>query len=162
MIGKVEREKIEKKRKRWEFFSASYTIEASFVFPIIIAVMIAVLFLGFYLYDYTVINITTYEMACHGAENLKTVKEIEDYGHRILDNRLFATEVERMDISISNKRVQVILEGKFINPIFPEKMLEWKGNDEIVVKKSVPIAKASDSVRKVHVLIEKLEGLWEE
>ena len=41
-------------------------------------------------------------------------------------------------------------------------MLEWKGSDEIVVKKSISIAKASDSVRKAHVLIEKLEGLWEE
>lgn len=144
------------------FFNASYTIEASFVFPIIIAVMIAVLFLGFYLHDYVVINITAYEMAYHGAENLETGKEIEDYGQRLLDNRLFATEIERMDISVSNKRVQVILKGKFVNPIFPEKMLEWKGNDEIVVKKSISIAKASDSVRKVHILIEKLEGLWEE
>ncbi len=144
------------------FFNASYTIEASFVFPIIIAVMIAVLFLGFYLHDYAVINITAYEMACHGAENLETGKEIEDYGQRLFDNRLFATEIERMDISVSNKRVQVILKGKFVNPIFPEKMLEWKGNDEIVVKKSISIAKASDSVRGVHVLIEKLEGLWEE
>ena len=101
-------------------------------------------------------------MVCHGAENLETAKEIEDYGQRILDNRLLATEVERVDISISNKRVQVVLEGKFVNPIFPEKMLEWKGSDEIVVKKSISIAKASDSVRKAHVLIEKLEGLWEE
>ena len=158
----MKREKIEKKRKRGRFFSASYTIEASFVFPIIIAVMIAVLFLGFYLHDYAVINITAYGMAFHGAENLETVKEIEDYGQRILDNRLLATEVERVDISISNKRVQVVLEGKFVNPIFPEKMLEWKGSDEIVVKKSISIAKASDSVRKAHVLIEKLEGLLEE
>ena len=59
----MKREKIEKKRKRGRFFSASYTIEASFVFPIIIAVMIAVLFLGFYLHDYAVINITAYGMA---------------------------------------------------------------------------------------------------
>lgn len=143
-------------------FYASYTIEASFVFPIIIAVMTAILFLGFYIHDYTIINITAYEMACHGAANLETKEQIETYGRNILEKRLFSTELVKMDISSEHKKIQVILTGKFNNPVFPEKILEWKGIDEIIVKKSVSMAKAPNNIRQVHIMIEKLKGLWEE
>lgn len=107
-----------KKEKRR--LSGSYTVEASFIFPMIVIVIIFIFYLMFFVHDKCVINAAADQAALRGsrvsASGGSVYQETENSVRELLDKRLLAAGNLIYDITVSSKEIQVVCKGEILIP----------------------------------------------
>lgn len=146
-------------KKRLE---ASYTIEAAFILPLTFALLYGILFLGFYLHDYTVIQQCAGEGAFYGAgqTEIPSEGEIYDYIEERLEKRLFVSEIKQIMIDTGKDAMEVRISGEAGVLNFSVSLLGYNQERGIQTKGSAEYPCAADYVRQGLVMSEKIRGLW--
>jgi len=85
-----------KNNKKW--LKGSYTVEASFLLPVILSVIVLVIYLSFYLHDRAVLSSAAYTAALRGSqmkEGSDIAGDVTKQAEELIRNRLLGTtEVE--------------------------------------------------------------------
>ena len=101
-------------------YKASYTIEASLLFPFILAVIVLIIYGSFFIHDRAVLDTAANEAALRGSEitdpDGDIFTKVRDTGEREIEGRLLATKNVDMDIKVDSKEVKVSYTGDFIIP----------------------------------------------
>ncbi len=101
-------------------FKASYTVEASLLFPFILAVTVLLIYFSFLIHDRTVMDAAANQAAIRGSEITSPdgdiFSKVQDTGKRETEGRLLATKNVDMDISVDGKEVRVEINGDFEIP----------------------------------------------
>lgn len=107
------------KKKKYHL-SGSYTIEASFIFPMIMVVIVSIIYLLFFVHDRCVINAAADTAALRGSQcrsfegNL--YEEVEKDLQELLQDRLLATRGVDKEIEITSKEIRVSYKGELAIP----------------------------------------------
>ncbi len=117
---------------------ASCTIEASILFPFLLAVIVLIIYESFYIHDRTVLAVASNEAALRGSRitdpNCDISEKVRETGERETEGRLLSTKNLTMDVTVNSKEVKVTFTGDFGIPggvIFAPGM--GLGTDEIRV-----------------------------
>jgi len=101
-------------------FKASYTLEASLLFPFILAVIVLIIYGSFFIHDRAVLDIAANEAAIRGSEitdpDGDIFTKVRDTGKRETEGRLLATDNLAMDVRVDSKEVKVSYSGDFRIP----------------------------------------------
>lgn len=101
-------------------FKASYTLEASLLFPFILAVIVLVIYGSFFIHDRAVLDTAAYEAALRGSEvtdpDGDIFAKVRDTGKRETEGRLLSTKNVSMDVRVDGKAVSVTYTGDFAIP----------------------------------------------
>lgn len=92
----------------------SYTIEASFLLPMILTVIVLLLYMGFFLHDRAILNSAAYTSALRGSQLISgedIYSEIEKSSKKLIENRLLATRSVATDIEIKGSSITVSYQG---------------------------------------------------
>lgn len=137
--------------------SAYMTVEAALVIPMILGGIIFVLYIGFYLYNFTTIKQTAYIAALRGSQ-IKNVSlaEIEKFVEKQIDEtlseQLLAKEDIRKEVKVSrgNIRVKIYTDVKIpLIKLLPLTEHWWEIKEEVRVNKIDPI-EIIRGVRKIN------------
>lgn len=100
-------------------YRASYTIEASFLLPMILSVIVLLIYMAYYFHDRAVISAAAYTAALRGSQlindenvNDVTVKSAE----ALIKERLLATRNVSSKVNVAGETVSVTCEGDFYIP----------------------------------------------
>lgn len=101
--------------------SGYMTIEASMIIPMIIMGIIFVIYVGFYLYDVSVIRQISYVAAMRaGQQKDFTEKEMRQYAKKqlkeLLEERLLAVETWEEEIEVNFRKVRISVTAKVRMP----------------------------------------------
>ncbi len=115
-------------------FKASYTIEASLLFPFILGLTVLLIYESFYIHDRAVLNAASIVGALRGSRimdpecDIKTV--VQETLERETEGRLLSTKDLKTGIEINAGEVKVTYSGEFYVPggvmIFPGAELRVK------------------------------------
>lgn len=103
------REKIIKKK-----YKGSYTVEASFLLPMILTVIVLIIYMSFFLHDRAVLQSAAYTSALRGSQMIsgeKVFSEVENSAKKLIANRLIGTDDVQTTIDISGDDVKVSYKG---------------------------------------------------
>ncbi len=99
---------------------ASYTIEASLLFPFILTVIVLIVYGSFFIHDRAVLNAAACQAAVRGccltsprADVMETVRQC---GESALSGRLLSTGNLNTEIQITKSRITVRYTGDFVLP----------------------------------------------
>ncbi len=98
----------------------SYTVEASFLFPMILTVLVLLIYLSFFLHDRCVMNEAAYQAALRGSR-IKTgdnavIGATESAAEEMIQSALLATEEVSHQVSVTGSEVTVSYEGRLNIP----------------------------------------------
>ena len=119
-------------------FKASYTVEASLLFPFILAVTVLLIYFSFFIHDRAVMDAAANEAALRGSEITSPhgdiFSRVRETGRRETEGRLLATKNLDMDIRVDSSEVNVIYKGDFAIPsgVLPVPQMSM-GNTTITV-----------------------------
>ncbi len=98
----------------------SFTVEASLIFPFILAVIVLVIYAAFFIHDRAVMNAAAIESAIRGSEitgpGTDIVSKVRETCERETEGRLLSTKITGMDIDVDAKEIKVTITGDFIIP----------------------------------------------
>lgn len=101
-------------------FKASYTVEASLLFPFILAVMVLLVYFSFFIHDRAVMDAAANQAALRGSEITSPhgdiFTKVRETGKRETEGRLLATKNLDMDIRVDSREVNVVYKGDFVIP----------------------------------------------
>lgn len=126
--------------KKLYYQKASYTIEASFIMPLIFSVMMLLIYGSFYLHDKAVLSGSAYEAALYGSrieEDHKDIirEETRKKGSQIISDKMLNTTDIAIMVEVTKDNIVVTYTGKFKVPGGALIQLLVKGyGDEIQVK----------------------------
>ncbi len=104
-------------RKR---LKASYTIEASLIFPFIMGVIVFIIYISFFLHDRTVMKSCAYQAALKGSLVRTSVSDMAQEARKAaeynIDGLLLVTEGLQTEVSTSGKEITVSYRGKLRIP----------------------------------------------
>ncbi len=96
-------------------FRASYTVEAAFLFPLIMSVIVLLIYLSFFIHDRAVMDAASYQAALRGslvtANKSDFIAKAEKAGDELLKGALLVTKVNRKDIEMENNMLTVTYSG---------------------------------------------------
>lgn len=100
---------------------ASYTVEASFLMPLILSVITILIYGCFYLHDRAVLTGLAYEAALFGSRMEESDKDIilqqtKEMGNQIISNKVLSTTNVTTIVKITNDNVLVTYTGDFKIP----------------------------------------------
>lgn len=137
--------KIVKKR----FLPGSYTIEASFLIPLIVFMIVLIVYLNFFLYDKVLFFNSAYISAlrassCDIKENQKAYHKAKESTLILLKDKIIAIDSFGDKVSVSNKETVILLEGNILLPV-PMIAVLFPQQKKLIVSEMVS-AKRVDSV----------------
>ena len=98
----------------------SFTVEASLLFPFILAVIVLVIYASYFIHDRAVMSAAACEAAIRGSEITDPHGDIyaktKETGERELKGRLLSTRIKAIDIRVDAKEVRVSVCGDFVIP----------------------------------------------
>ncbi|MBQ9549897.1 MAG: pilus assembly protein [Lachnospiraceae bacterium] len=101
-------------------YKASYTVEASLLFPFILAVTVLLIYFSFFIHDRAVMDAAANQAALRGSEITSPhgdiFSKVRDTGKRETEGRLLATKNLDMDIKVDSKEINVTYKGEFAIP----------------------------------------------
>jgi len=130
----------------------SYTVEASLLMVIIITLLTAVIYLGFFLHDRAYLQNAAYETALVACLNLKEDNlpaKVEDKKKEFLNGRLLGSKNVEGSAAISNHKITVYFQGEFPVP----GLVMWyfcRNKLPIQAKISLSIKDPKSTVNKIH------------
>ncbi len=92
----------------------SYTIEASFLMPMILTVIVMIIYLTFFLHDRTIMYSAAYTAAMRGSQlnsGEDVYTQVEESGKKLIENRLLATRDVTTDVTVQKDRIKVSYTG---------------------------------------------------
>lgn len=161
---------------------ASFTVEASFVMSIVLFTIIFIIYLSFYLHDYSVMKGITdgvlykstlylkheadigtgkvdYDKICKGIFSQVFGKvdaqecEIENHLSYLLSNRLLVTRISDVSVSKGILNISIRVEGTIHIPIKGVQRI-FSGDRALVVEVKAPYHKPANSVRISEVILD--------
>ncbi len=100
-------------------FKGSYTVEASFLLPMILTVIVLIIYLAFFLHDRQVLYSAAYTSALRGSQLINgedIYSQVEKSAGELIKNRLIGTGGLRTDIEINSDRITVAYDGSMRIP----------------------------------------------
>ncbi len=98
----------------------SYTIEAAFLFPLILSVLSVVIYLSFFIHDRAILDAASYQAALRGslvtAGKSDFLSKAEKAGDEILQGKLLATTTLTKDITMQGNTLTVRYTGSLPIP----------------------------------------------
>ena len=150
--------------KKSYYQKASYTIEASFIMPLIFSVIILLIYGSFYLHDKAVLSGSAYEAALYGSrieeENKDIIREqTRKKGSQIISEKMLNTTDIITRVDVTKDKVVVTYTGKIKIPggVLIELLVKGYG-DEIQVKGNVKRIHNVEFIRDLR----KIEALFNE
>jgi len=143
----------------------SLTIEAALLMPFVLATMIILIYLAFYLHDQAVLTSCAYEAAIMGSHEQsedEIEQVIEEKIKELTTNRLLGTIDVKNQINVDNKVIMIRFEGNF--KLSGMQMIHGliSPNDmPVIAEASVNIIKPIEFIRNCRV-IEQLKEKMEE
>ena len=95
-------------------FKGSYTVEASFLLPMILTVIILIIYMAFFLHDRQVLYSAAYTSALRGSQLINgedIYSQVEKSARELIKNRLLGTDGLRTDIEIGSDKIVVSYDG---------------------------------------------------
>ena len=96
-------------------FKGSYTIEAAFLFPLIMSVIVLIIYLSFFIHDRAVMDAASYQAALRGslvtADKTDFIAKAEKAGDELLKGALLVTRVNEKNIEMKNNTLTVTYTG---------------------------------------------------
>ena len=92
----------------------SYTVEASFLMPMILTVIVLIIYLAFFLHDRALLQSAAYTSCLRGSqmtEGEDVYAQVEKSSRELIRNRLLATGSVETDIEIGSDRISVSYRG---------------------------------------------------
>ncbi len=91
---------------------AYMTVEASLVYPVVFGGILFMLYLGFYLYNITVVSQMAYIAALRGSQkqqfsDAEIEKYVENQLEQLIDDRLFFVSDVQKEIKVMEKKIKV-------------------------------------------------------
>lgn len=143
----------------------SYTVEAALLMGIILALLVAVIYLGFYLHDRAFLQGAAHEAAVyaclHADDQAAEAPDVGAAAQSLIQGRMLGTRGVSADLAADGKTVDVGYSGEFQTPGFGG---EFFGMHSIAVRSAVSlttrhpsrriqmirgIAKVIDSIRRI-------------
>lgn len=95
-----------------KYYCGSYTVEMSFVSPVILIILLQLFYTGIYVHNRAVIEEAVYQSAIIGSmmdtKNLHLVeKEVQQTYEKIISNRLFGIEKDNLVVTVDFIQVKV-------------------------------------------------------
>lgn len=93
------------------------TVEMSFIVPLVMAVIVATIYVTFYMHDKCILNGIAYETAMLGTQKMRTPKgvqeqELKTYMQEKIGQKLILLTTTEMKISIEEEQVQVSIKAQ--------------------------------------------------
>lgn len=101
-----------KNRKRW--LKGSYTVEASFLLPMILSVIVLIIYLSFYLHDRAVLSSAAYTAALRGSQMRagdNVAGDVSAQAQELIRNRLLGTSDVETDVECNSGSIVVSYGG---------------------------------------------------
>ncbi len=96
-------------------YKGSYTVEASFIFPLVMSVIVLIIYLSFFLHDRAVMDAASYQAAMRGSfvtsDKSDFLKKAEKAGDELLKEALLVTRVSEKNIELKNNTLTVTYSG---------------------------------------------------
>ena len=111
----------------------SFTVEASLIFPFILAVIVLVIYAAFFIHDRAVMSAAACKAAIRGSEITDPHGDIYDKarktGEEEMKGRLLSTKIRTIDVNVDSREVRVSVCGDFIIPggVIPVPGIEGRG-----------------------------------
>ena len=107
------------------FLDALYTIEISFILPVILGFIVLLIYLGFYVCDRVVIEEAVRETSIYSSQNYSdnfgiVKSEAREKFNEITDGRLFSVSDIEFNIDKEGTYIVVSANGKFVIPMFSD------------------------------------------
>lgn len=123
------------------------TIETSMVFPVIVMGVVFVIYVGFYLYDVSVIKQVSYVAALRASQQTDlTSSEIKAFAknqlNSLADKKLLVIEEKKEEIEVSGGKVKVFMSAKVKMPfsiLLSEKLKLWEIKSEAEAVRVNPV-----------------------
>lgn len=141
----------------------SYSIEASFILPFILSVIIILIYSSFYLYNCTLLHSAAYEAAIRGSKIQSEEKdmiaaETKKIGNELIRHKLLAMKNVSISVRVTRDSILVNYEGEFQTP----------GDviSSLLLREAYPVIRISNSVKRIDSVnfirdCRRLEGLKE-
>lgn len=103
-----------------KYYSGSYTVELSLLFPFILFVLFLMIYTGFYVHNRAITEEAVYEAVIYGAalENKspqKVQKQVKQRIENRIKGRLFSVQDKSMSVKVNEKEVKVTIRIKMKN-----------------------------------------------
>lgn len=98
----------------------SYTVEISFIFPMIISVLVIIIYMSFLLHDRAILSSAAYTASLRGSQMISgedVFSEVEKCSRDLISNRLIGTKNIETDIMIDGDKIAVKYEGTMGIPV---------------------------------------------
>lgn len=133
-------------KKRKQNLKGSYSIEASFIMPLILGAIIILIYSTFFLYNCTVLSSAAYEAALMGnhikSQNKDYIAaETKKIGSALIEGRLLSMKDIIISVRVTKDMVWVNYEGKFQIP--------GDGVSSLLLGKAYPVIRAGGSVKRI-------------
>ena len=96
-------------------YKGSYTVEAAFLFPLIMSVIVLIIYLSFFIHDRAVMDAASYQAALRGslvtADKSDFMAKAEKAGDELLKDTLLVTRVSEKNIEMKNNTLTVTYSG---------------------------------------------------
>lgn len=96
-------------------FKGSYTVEAAFIFPLVMSVIVLIIYLSFFIHDRAVMDAASYQAAMRGSfvtsGKSDFLKKAEKAGDALLKEALLVTRVSEKNIEMKNNTLTVTYSG---------------------------------------------------
>lgn len=130
----------------------SFTIEATFIFPLVVSVVLFIIYSAFYLHNEAVIQGVAYEIAIYGTMLDKSDKSVmqekmEKKYKDAIDGRLISMDEPKLNIECEGKTIKVNICGRMDTVIFG---ISDNYNDRLISAER--IVKYSNPIDKIWVL----------
>ena len=96
-------------------YKGSYTVEAAFIFPLVMSVIVLIIYLSFFIHDRAVMDAASYQAAMRGSlvtsERSDFLKKAEKAGDDLLKEALLVTRISEKNIEMKNNTLTVTYSG---------------------------------------------------
>ena len=96
-------------------YKGSYTVEAAFIFPLVMSVIVLIIYLSFFIHDRAVMDAASYQAAMRGSlvtcDRSDFLKKAEKAGDDLLKEALLVTRISEKNIEMKNNTLTVTYSG---------------------------------------------------
>lgn len=127
----------------------SYTIEAALLMGVILSVLVAVIYIGFWYHDKSFLQSAAYEVTCvAGLQAENDSWNMSEAAGKLVKMRMLGTRNLQISCSKEEKKASVILQGNFQ---LPGMITAFFGKDRLTIREScqMNVEKPSRKIQKV-------------
>lgn len=144
--------------KKGFVLKGSYTVEASFLLPMILSVIVVLIYLSFYIHDRSVLSSAAYQASLRGSQLISgenVMETVTQSAHQLIQNRLLGTSEVAADIQCDGSLIKVSYNGKLNIPagaLLCRYMTGGKNYIEVNAHSEAKTMDAVGFVRKIRIV----------